>query len=189
MCVTSLALCWVIVGCEVMTIRYNGSFDIFRASGEYGMSHGMVYETGRLRLYWAMSHDLNVGPSVPPSYVPATTVEEYDRIMLPYLQSVERWFSNLEPSVHIGVFGLYLTRAPVVIEHLGRLVSAGNSYSMLIPSWFLVVLSMMFPMYCLSNRLRLRKRRIWKENGCCEMCGYDLHGSMNRCPECGSEFR
>ena len=56
----------------------------------------------------------------------------------------------------------------------------------LIPLWipalfFAVVWSFWF----LYPSLRRRKR---ERLGLCLCCGYDLRGSINRCPECGNEF-
>lgn len=37
------------------------------------------------------------------------------------------------------------------------------------------------------NRRRKRMKRI--EAGLCEACGYDVRGSADRCPECGTAIR
>ena len=52
-----------------------------------------------------------------------------------------------------------------------------------VPIWIICILEGLVPMRAMVSAMR-KHRRI--RNGCCAVCGYDLRGSMNRCPECGS---
>ncbi len=54
-----------------------------------------------------------------------------------------------------------------------------------VPIYLFVVLTGAYPAYLLTPLHRRRKRR---KLGLCLACGYDLRGSVGRCPECGEEF-
>ena len=54
-----------------------------------------------------------------------------------------------------------------------------------VPLWIPTVLCLVCPAYLLTLRHRRRKR---KKLGWCVKCGYDLRGSKDRCPECGTGF-
>ncbi len=43
-------------------------------------------------------------------------------------------------------------------------------------------------LFCACRPLTFHRRRKRKKLGLCLQCGYDLRGSKDRCPECGSEF-
>jgi hypothetical protein len=55
---------------------------------------------------------------------------------------------------------------------------------LLVPDWFLVLLTSVFPLYYTYGKLR-RHRRV----GLCANCGYDLRGTPDQCPECGSKTK
>ena len=54
-----------------------------------------------------------------------------------------------------------------------------------IPLWFPTLLFGVWPVWLL---LPFRRRRKRKKLGLCVKCGYDLRGSTDRCPECGTEY-
>jgi hypothetical protein len=55
-----------------------------------------------------------------------------------------------------------------------------------IPSWFLLALFAPRPLTKLLRLLRNRKSA--RPGMTCKKCGYDLRGSSDRCPECGTSF-
>jgi predicted amidophosphoribosyltransferase len=42
--------------------------------------------------------------------------------------------------------------------------------------------------FALRGRAAARRRAFLYEHGCCCNCGYDVHASTNRCPECGTDL-
>ena len=57
------------------------------------------------------------------------------------------------------------------------------------PIWLPLVVFMIFPLYWLVIPLRAaRRRRKRRRLGQCATCGYDLRGSSERCPECGTDI-
>ncbi len=54
-----------------------------------------------------------------------------------------------------------------------------------LPHW-LFVLVFSIPLFVAGKRVHRRRKR--KKLGLCIKCGYDLRGSMERCPECGARF-
>jgi hypothetical protein len=54
------------------------------------------------------------------------------------------------------------------------------------PAWFGCLLASMLPAFWTSRWFRKRRRRNRLQSGHCVVCGYDLRGSKERCPECGT---
>ncbi len=53
------------------------------------------------------------------------------------------------------------------------------------PHWFVVLLAAILPAWRFGGFAR-RRRRYRLEHGLCVHCGYDLRGTPERCPECGT---
>ncbi len=60
-----------------------------------------------------------------------------------------------------------------------------NPFGLGIPLW---IPTLLFAVWPASLLLPFHRRRKRKKLGLCVKCGYDLRGSKNRCPECGTEF-
>ena len=84
---------------------------------------------------------------------------------------------------------------PVISQKYGFLVArherdafglSGKWCSVIgVPHWVLLPLGA-WPMLAWSvRRARLQRR---KSRGWCPICGYDLHGAVERCPECGTRI-
>lgn len=58
------------------------------------------------------------------------------------------------------------------------------------PCWLLALVTGAWPLanFTLLIRRRARRRRLALA-GCCTMCGYDLRGGHDRCPECGASAK
>lgn len=57
-----------------------------------------------------------------------------------------------------------------------------------VPLWFVLLLLAAYPMMVLVYHSLRRSRRKRRKIGLCLECGYDLRGSKERCPKCGTEF-
>ncbi len=44
----------------------------------------------------------------------------------------------------------------------------------------------LFGLYPLLRFRRIRQIKRWRQNGMCTSCGYDMRGSPDQCPECGT---
>ena len=67
----------------------------------------------------------------------------------------------------------------------GVLMGGANIDCVFIPFWMPCLL---FAMFLVLSFLPLGRRRKRKRLGLCVKCGYDLRGSKERCPECGTGF-
>lgn len=57
-----------------------------------------------------------------------------------------------------------------------------REYAIVVPYWFLCLMSLVWPLYVSVGVVRRwRRQRL----GLCPHCGYDLRASQDRCPECG----
>jgi hypothetical protein len=61
--------------------------------------------------------------------------------------------------------------------------SGGDYYVLQIPFVAIVVISGVIVLIGTWRRVRARRRFA---KGCCQVCGYDLRASPQRCPECGT---
>lgn len=61
--------------------------------------------------------------------------------------------------------------------------SSVGLYSVTVPHWFAMLLCLPVPALWMRRFLKQRSRRI---RGLCQKCGYDLRGSTEKCPECGT---
>jgi hypothetical protein len=57
---------------------------------------------------------------------------------------------------------------------------------MILPYWFLLLLTGLLPSVWFIRRRAEWRRRRWMTAGMCQRCGYDLRASRDTCPECGA---
>jgi hypothetical protein len=58
--------------------------------------------------------------------------------------------------------------------------------SFIVPLWLIALIAAMIPFRWTRQRVHERIRQARMREGRCGMCGYDLRGSAERCPECGA---
>jgi hypothetical protein len=58
--------------------------------------------------------------------------------------------------------------------------ASGRALGILVPHWFLLILTALVPALAIWRRAHGRKR----DPNLCATCGYDLRASTERCPEC-----
>jgi len=87
----------------------------------------------------------------------------------------------------VDLYAYWGTRSPLV--HFGGFAMMPSGVNggggVLLPHWFLLVLTMPLPALAAYRAWRLRRRA--RESGVrpCPACGYDLRATPDRCPECG----
>jgi hypothetical protein len=89
------------------------------------------------------------------------------------------------PAVNWQALGVRYVRnnAWLPIAQLQAGYPVARSTAIFVPHWALAVLFGLLPAVPLVRALRRRQR---VRQGRCPSCGYDLRGSPNRCPECGT---
>ena len=67
--------------------------------------------------------------------------------------------------------------------------SGSPAVTIRIPQTGIAIFALLFGLtFCLCRPFYHHRRRKRKKLGLCLSCGYDLRGSKDRCPECGTEF-
>jgi hypothetical protein len=64
-------------------------------------------------------------------------------------------------------------------------VAGGHSIELTLPHWFIAVVTGLPAVMYLRRAIRSRRRERRRQAGLCIVCGYDLRGTPDRCPECG----
>jgi hypothetical protein len=59
----------------------------------------------------------------------------------------------------------------------------------IVPHWFFAFLFMVPTIFWVRQSFKRRQTRRRQERGLCLQCGYDLRGSKERCPECGTSAK
>jgi hypothetical protein len=68
----------------------------------------------------------------------------------------------------------------------GRPGWSDQSREVVVPFYLLALITSTLPAVRLAQFARDKARRPRRHQGLCPACGYDLHASPDRCPECGA---
>jgi hypothetical protein len=100
------------------------------------------------------------------------------------LKAAQGWdlFSTSQMSVVIGPTLMNRCGFGLRLEHDGE----ASFTRMMIPFWFLFILTAILPFGWIVFYFKRRARLIRIVKGLCEKCGYDLRATPNACPECGT---
>jgi hypothetical protein len=96
---------------------------------------------------------------------------------------VALWASEPSESAYVWVESHVARWRENILFGLGFVHGDGYTVTRL-PIWFFVVTLLLFPIWWMLHPHR-RPRRLFNQ---CTECGYDLRGSIDRCPECGHMF-
>jgi hypothetical protein len=72
---------------------------------------------------------------------------------------------------------------PSVTNPAGQPLPLQPSWGVYVPRWFTVFATAILPALWWIRHRRTRRQRL---AGLCRVCGYDLRGTPDRCPECGT---
>src|SRR5207253_2066674 len=73
-----------------------------------------------------------------------------------------------------------------IVSNPGANHSSQSQWWLVVPYWFLILVTSIAPaQWCFSRRRH--RRRLHK--GLCPICGYDLRASKEKCPECGTPIQ
>ncbi len=111
----------------------------------------------------------------------------WTRVSIPEL-AMHYFTANVpeKPEFRYSLLGTGFVRAPSYREPDG--VYSRTAYVVFLPSWLATSLLGGYPVFVLVERRRLQSSKRRRKRGLCVACGYDLRGSPERCPECGTEI-
>ena len=92
-----------------------------------------------------------------------------------------------DPTTSIESAGFMFRDARRSVADEGRGTVTYRCRTIACPIWCIVGLVLVLPTARVGSRVHmLLKRRCRNRPGHCPRCGYDLHATLGRCPECGS---
>ncbi len=103
------------------------------------------------------------------------------------LLSVGLWVASYW-EVGLTLSSGFTMRAADGLLHIGRErpLGGGSGWRMTLAIWPAPLVFALAMTLIIGRPLHRRRKR--KKLGLCVKCGYDLRGSEDRCPECGTEF-
>jgi hypothetical protein len=100
-------------------------------------------------------------------------------------ESIRAQLRALNPSPRFGFeWQHHENQMPVLARRqTGTILRLDHFLMISVPHWFVILLFGWVPVWAM---IRFYKSRRKKGQGLCQVCGYDLRATPDRCPECGT---
>jgi hypothetical protein len=82
--------------------------------------------------------------------------------------------------------GIFISRQTRSLQGRGPFPPGAFDTYVIVPYWMPMAALAVLPIFELRHIFRWRRRRHRRLHGLCLVCGYDLRGTPQRCPECGT---
>lgn len=151
----------------------NGTWQFSAGGGNFRLSHSQ----------WFQAVILNSASPNPKIQIGAATQASGFEALFHFSMPTFRG-----PTGRTGIgFGFYRTESYGIDANIGPVTTqVSRSHNFYIDNWLIAVLTASLPTWRFVAFTKRRRRQRRFAMGQCVACGYDLRGTPQRCPECGT---